>query len=304
MKLKLLFYTLVLSLLVFITSCGEDDPIPQHITHKSLNLVIDGEEATVVGYTGNEVSVTIPSSVEINVNNKSYIYKITEIGKGAFSNIRQLREVNIDEGLECIQDEAFKGCLNLRTIELPTTLKYIGNFAFSETAIKDITIPSGNIGSLILYGAPLSSLHLGSGVKKIPNNFFYENIGGSGSTSLAEVTFSEGLDEIGYSAFKGCSHITEVIIPSSTTKINDAAFQNNVSLTKVVFGSGLKSIGDDAFNNCNIKNYYFKGQEPPTIQGYLDAFFCDIYVPLGSKSLYEQALQGHLSSSYYTIHGY
>lgn len=90
--------------------------------HKSLNLVIDGEEATIIGYTGNEASVTILSTVEINVNNKSYIYKITKIGKGAFSNIKQLREVNIDEGLEYIQDKAAH-CITLHNNTAPTIIQ-------------------------------------------------------------------------------------------------------------------------------------------------------------------------------------
>lgn len=305
MKLKLLFYTLVLALLILTASCGSDEPsIPNKIVQNSIYYNIDGDEAVVVEYTGNESSLTIPSIIKVNLNNQPKILKVKAIDEGVFCDCRSLENVIIEDGIEYIQDEAFKGCLKLRNITLPTTLKYIGDFAFSETAIKNINIPSGSFGSHILHGAPLSSLHLGAGVKKIPNKFFDENIGGLGSTSLAKVTFSEGLEEIGYSAFKGCSHITEIIIPSSTTVINNAAFQNNVSLAKVVFGSGIKSIGDDAFNNCNIKTYYFKGQTPPTIQGYLDAFFCDIYVPQVSVTLYEQALQNHLSSSYYTIHGY
>ena len=55
---------------------------------------------------------------------------------------------------------------------------------------------------------------------------------------------------IGYRAFRGCTGLTSVIIPSSVTRINQEAFYNCTSLSSVTIPSGVEYIGYDAFNGC------------------------------------------------------
>ncbi len=58
---------------------------------------------------------------------------------------------------------------------------------------------------------------------------------------------------IGSSAFRNCSSLTSIEIPSSVTSIGAFAFYDCSSVTSVTFGdnSQLASIGSSAFYNCN-----------------------------------------------------
>ena len=61
---------------------------------------------------------------------------------------------------------------------------------------------------------------------------------------MKKITLEEGIEEIGYEAFCGCSGITEIEIPASVNKIEDGVF-----------------------TGCNITKIRFKGTTPPTSIG-------------------------------------
>ena len=56
--------------------------------------------------------------------------------------------------------------------------------------------------------------------------------------------------EIGESAFRQCTKLASVIIPSSVKKIGKQAFEGCYSLTTVEIPSGVTKIERDAFMNC------------------------------------------------------
>ena len=49
----------------------------------------------------------------------------------------------VPEGVTTIGNDCFYGCTSLTSVQLPSTLINIGEYAFSETNIKSITIPEG-----------------------------------------------------------------------------------------------------------------------------------------------------------------
>jgi hypothetical protein len=69
-------------------------------------------------------------------------------------------------------------------------------------------------------------------------------------SGLTSITIPSSVTSIGELAFSGCSGLTSVTIPNSVTSIGWAAFDGCSGLTSITFGNGVISIGDFAFSGC------------------------------------------------------
>ena len=69
-------------------------------------------------------------------------------------------------------------------------------------------------------------------------------------SSLSEIVIPSSVTRIGDSAFDTCSSLSEIVIPSSVTSIGDSAFSSCDSLSEIVIPSSVTSIGDSAFYGC------------------------------------------------------
>lgn len=65
--------------------------------------------------------------------------------------------------------------------------------------------------------------------------------------SITSLILSEGLEEIGKSAFEG-NAFADLEIPATVKTIGESAFARNPQLSNVVFHDGLEVIGYSAFN--------------------------------------------------------
>ena len=110
----------------------------------------DGERNCIEqAYTG---SVTIPQTANG--------YAVTAIGSYAFYNYYHygsgdlnVTSVNIPEGVTAINRYAFDDQRELKTIELPSTLRQIDEYAFNGSGLTAITLPEGmtSIGASAFY---------------------------------------------------------------------------------------------------------------------------------------------------------
>lgn len=103
------------------------------------------------------------------------------------------------------------------------------------TNVKHIIIGSGitEIGSSVFlkYEFDSATLSIPSSVKAIGSRAFF-------GANLSEISFSEGLESIGTSAFSVCGGLTSVTIPASVTKIGGGVFTRCHSLTEINVASG------------------------------------------------------------------
>jgi len=67
---------------------------------------------------------------------------------------------------------------------------------------------------------------------------------------LSSVTISNGVTNIGVSAFYFCSSLAGVTIPASVRTIGGETFAYCASLTNVTISNGVRNIGEDAFGYC------------------------------------------------------
>ena len=92
----------------------------------------------------------------------------------------------------------------------------------------------------------IKSVRIRPRVKRIPFEAF------EGCHNLTEVQFDEGatLDEIGGYAFRGCTALQRLTIPSSVTRLVHASFRDCFGLAEVRLHEGLEEIGPWAFQEC------------------------------------------------------
>ena len=172
-------------------------------------------------------SIDIPSSVRT-------------IGRGSFYGNSNLTNVKIARGgLTEILSEAFRGCVALKSIELPGTLKSIGPSAFESCeGLESIVFPE----SVTDLQGCLSNC-----------------------TSLTEVALPKSLTTLGAGMFIGCTSLRRVVVweggdgmsvPSAYLKIPASTFLGCKNLEEVVWNAPITEIEKNAFNSCEkLKNY-------------------------------------------------
>lgn len=124
------------------TANGNDHHYCINWGYKSTGYTDDGflwvqspkDEFCIAGYYGDVAEVTVPSSVND--------IEITQILPYAFYENTILEKVIIPSTVIKIGEYAFDKCSDLKSVVIGSGAEYIGNEAFSETAIESIYIPS------------------------------------------------------------------------------------------------------------------------------------------------------------------
>ena len=178
-------------------------------------------------------SFTIPSTVT-QIKRAAFAYtdllvvtipeSVTVIPGEAFKGCDKLIRVTIKGNVTDIGFNAFDGC-SFNSIELPSTVTYIGSYAFSNNiSLRSISIPAG--------------------VETIKSGTFNK------CTSLASVDIPESVTSIESQAFSYCG-FTTLTIPGNVKTIGSYAFEKCDKLTSVVLEEGVNEIRPSAFENCS-----------------------------------------------------
>ena len=69
-------------------------------------------------------------------------------------------------------------------------------------------------------------------------------------TNLTSITIPTSVTSIGSSAFSYCTNLSNIVIPNSVTNIESGVFKGCKSLTSITLPDGVISIGNDTFNGC------------------------------------------------------
>lgn len=173
---------------------------------------------------------------------------VKRIKMKAFQLCRNLRIVDLNEGLQVIGKDSFNNCECLDEINIPSTVWDIKRGSFYRcTNLLEVQLPHGLkvIGARAFSGCEnLMRIKIPSGVKTIRTGAFNDCL------ALSTVTLSEGLEVIGPLAFESCESLKSVLLPSTVTVIGDRAFQSCTSLMRVTTNNGLRVIENCAFRGC------------------------------------------------------
>lgn len=148
----------------------------------------------ITEYLGNAAVVNVPESIDG--------YRVVSLGSNSFEDKKGVVKVN-----------------------LPSTLKTIEHRVFTNSGLKEITIPSS--------------------VTSLWGSAFLE------SKNLERVVIKAPITEIPSAGFRGCSNLKSVTFPSTVRVIDGWAFQNCRSLTSVSSMSSVKKVGFNAFDGCS-----------------------------------------------------
>ena len=145
---------------------------------------------------------------------------VTSVNAYAFAGCSNLERVILPESLKEIPDGMFEDCENLKHINLPQELQNIGSVAFSCTGLKEINLPKSL--KMIGYGAFSHCNNLVSVIVPDSVNTLYSTF--VGCDSLQTVVLGEGLKTIERSTFGYCTRLSEIYIPAGVTKIDQKPY--------------------------------------------------------------------------------
>ena len=137
MRLARYLFTAVLALLFVNCSKGRSSDEPKSYTqgeHTTSSKQAEDEISTDNYHLSADGLTLIkwknPSTQNLDMNRDSQLRKITFIGKDAFGECRNLKNVHIASSVTSIGERAFLNCRSLTSINIPNSVRDIGKSAF------------------------------------------------------------------------------------------------------------------------------------------------------------------------------
>ena len=209
---------------------------------------------TLLWYNGDSMYITLPGNC-------------VSVAPYAFLRCKTAKMIRTSSELISVGAGAFYDCSHLESVDLPSSVSYIGAYAFDGTpfidrlgefavlgdgilvrysgASSDVVIPDGvrRIGSHCFVSSKLKSVAIPESVYSIDPYAFADCVG------LSSVTFSKGLSVIGNGAFRGCKALGSLVTPDTLRFIGQYSFNASALRTVRLYGDKL-IVADNAFKDC------------------------------------------------------
>lgn len=236
-------------------------------------IVVDGltykiksaSEAELIGIPYDQKIITIPASINYgelqlavtsikdgalsygtrsnhNVAEEIYIKaSVSSIGRQNFGimGLREpescLKHIELPESLQRIEDETFRYCTQLKSIDIPDNVEYIGQYAFAYSGIETFTAPSK--------------------LTKISDYMFVN------CSSLKNVTLHDNIKDIAPMSFAGCPKLRELALPSGLETISLSALAKT-AVEDLRIPHTVRDISLSGFYDCmpdSLKNIFITG---------------------------------------------
>lgn len=169
------------------------------------------------------------------------------VGRGAFKGCKKLKTIKMSNGIRSLE-ETFNECYNLKKINMPTSLRYIGDSTFYGCrTLRKIEIPDaverigwhtfGSCQKLKKIKLPQKLITISHGV--------FDNC-----HKLRKIELPPNVREIEEHAFFYCKHLKKINLPDSITTICSGAFKYCENLREIKIPNKLKVIKANTFADC------------------------------------------------------
>ncbi len=173
-----------------------------------------------------------------------------EVVEGAlFARCARVTRLSLGEGIAAIHGAAaFGACKELETVELPASMRKLGERAFAGCEkLKEIRVAGGS-GAFKSFGGLLYS---GDGTRLV-----------ACPASRDEITLEKGVAKIEPGAFAGC-RCRSISFGEGVCDVGAGAFEDCRLLRRLEFPAVLRSLGERAFKGCTaLETIRFNGDAP------------------------------------------
>lgn len=195
-------------------------------------------------------NVVIPGSFTYDAMN----YTVNTIGTSAFEGCTDLRSVELPSSIKYINTDAFYGCEKLTDINLPEGLLSISQRAFYKCAMSSVTIPSTvtSMGNYVFNGCPALTSVTWNAVNCTSSFGTYEYAPFYYSRNIiTSFTFGENIQTIPPYLCYGMSKITNLDVPNTVTSLGTYAFAYCTSLIDANIPNTLTTVPSCLFEGCS-----------------------------------------------------
>lgn len=154
-----------------------------------------------------------------------------------------------------IGDKAFQNCQNVNSVIVPDSVTEIGSYAFANSSLKSISLPS-TIETIKYYCFARSYSLLSI---DIPNSVItIEDCAFLNCSSLTSVNMTNSVEALGSSAFAVCYSLSDITLSNRLTILRGCVFQDT-RISTFTISKNINCIEYNVFGGCNnLKSVIFE----------------------------------------------
>lgn len=207
----------------------DPDPEPEEIPYSCEYELAGGNTVIMTKCTGNAKTLEVPSRIHWAAGGGPVIGIAAEV----FSNNINLETVIIPEGITTIGADAFRGCSNLTSITLPSTLESVEMQRIGADGLKTVGPIGSGANVQINFPAVFTSAY----------NEFMED--------AEQIVVPEGVTQLGDNCFRGLP-FNSISLPNSLTYIGYCSFYDT-EIESITIPTNVKQIETFAFGYSKLK---------------------------------------------------
>lgn len=233
-----------------LTDSEDSDWTSKNNSGQEVNCIIQKSSKTLIIGSNNTKFNKLPEYVET-------------IGESSFCYCRELKTLDLRDGVINIQSKAFWWCDGITTITIPSSVTSIAYDAFGCCeGVKELNYNANLTINYAIRESPFSySFGSDEGIRvnigkdgdkniSIPSNLFSTNV--IGDSHITSVVIKNNVTSIGQNAFASCRYLSYITIPNNVTKIGNGAF-SRTAITEITIPSSITNVNDIKYSLTGSK---------------------------------------------------